>query len=253
MVPPLSFLPFCDDGELRRACATTFAADRVPQPAPPWTGERYSHHKLRIAYLSADFHQHATAELIAGLIERHDRSRFEVTAISFSREDDSEIRARVVAGFDDFRDVRGLSDQAVAQWLHQNEFDIAVDLKGHTEGARPGILAQRPCPVQVNWLGYPGTIGAGWLDYIIGDSVVLPFAHQPWYSEKIVHLPHCYQSNDQRHIAAEASTRAARRAAGGRICLLLFQCRLENHAGGFRSVDAPARGGGRQRAVAAGR
>ena len=73
-----------------------------------------------------------------------------------------------------------------------------MDLKGHTEGARPGILAHRPCPVQVNWLGYPGTIGADLLDYIIGDPVVLPFDHQPWYSEKIVHLPHCYQCNDHR-------------------------------------------------------
>ena len=210
VVPPLTFLPFCDDGDLRRACSAAFVADRLPQKPPPlWTGERYGHQPLRIAYLSADFHQHATAELIAGLIERHDRSRFHVTAISFSREDDSEIGARLRKAFDDFRDVRTLSDREVAEWLHAQEIDIAVDLKGHTEGARPGILAHRPCPVQVNWLGYPGTIGADFLDYIIGDPMVLPFDHQPWYTEKIVQLPHCYQCNDHRRIAAEVPARAA--------------------------------------------
>src|SRR6185295_18710123 len=88
------------------------------------------------------------------------------------------------------------------------EYDIAVDLKGHTEGARPGILAQRPCPVQVNYLGYPGTIGAPWLDYIIADATVLPWDHQPFYSEKIVHLPHCYQVNDSTRPIGEAPTRA---------------------------------------------
>jgi predicted O-linked N-acetylglucosamine transferase (SPINDLY family) len=201
VVPPLTFLPFCEDADLRRACSAAFVADRVPQlPAPLWTGTRYDHRPIRIAYLSADFHQHATSELLAGLIERHDRAQFQVTGISFSKDDGSAIRARIVRAFDDFRDVRGLSDAAVAQWLRQNEFDIAVDLKGHTEGSRSGILAHRPCPVQVNWLGYPGTIGADFLDYIIGDAVVLPFADQPWYSEKIVHLPHCYQCNDHRAV-----------------------------------------------------
>ena len=210
VVPPLTFLPFCDDGDLRRACSAAFVADRVPQTPPPlWTGERYHHQPIRIAYLSSDFHQHATSELLAGLIERHDRAQFHVTGISFSKEDDSAIRKRISGAFDDFRDVRGLSDRAVALWLRDHEIDIAIDLKGHTEGSRPGILAHRPCPVQVNWLGYPGTIGADFIDYIIGDPVVLPFADQPRYSEKIVHLPHCYQSNDHRAIADEPQTRGA--------------------------------------------
>jgi protein O-GlcNAc transferase len=210
VVPPLTFMPFCDDEALRRKCSAAFVADRLPQkPAPLWTGEQYDHQPLRIAYLSADFHQHATAELIAGLIEGHDRSRFHVTAVSFSREDDSTVRGRLVRAFDDFHDVRGTSDRQAAEWLRANEFDIAIDLKGHTEGARPGILAHRPCPVQVNWLGYPGTVGADFLDYIIGDSVVLPFDRQPWYSERVVHLPHCYQCNDRRRIADEPAARAA--------------------------------------------
>jgi predicted O-linked N-acetylglucosamine transferase (SPINDLY family) len=210
VIAPLTFLPFCDDGQLRRACSESFVADRVPAPgAPLWTGQHYDHARIRIAYLSADFHQHATGELIAGLIEQHDRARFEVAAISFSRDDGSALRTRLVKAFDRFEDVRGLDDVRVAQLLREWECDIAVDLKAHTEGARPAILAQRPCPVQVSYLGYPGTIGAPWLDYIIADPIVLPFCDQPFYSEKVVHLPHCYQPNDRaRAIAAEIPTRA---------------------------------------------
>ncbi|HWM60619.1 MAG TPA: tetratricopeptide repeat protein, partial [Rhizomicrobium sp.] len=209
VIAPLVFLPFCDDGAFRRACSENFVADRVPSPgAPLWTGQQYKHGRIRIAYLSSDFHQHATANLIAGLIERHDRDRFEVTAISFSPDDSSAMRTRLIEGFDRFEDVRAKSDAEVAQLLREGEFDIAIDLKGHTEGSRPGILAHRPCPVQVNYLGYPGTIAGPWLDYIIADATVLPFDHQLFYSEKIVHLPHCYQVNDStRPIAAETPTR----------------------------------------------
>jgi protein O-GlcNAc transferase len=213
VIAPLTFLPFCDDGHLRRTCSEIFAADHAPETtAPLWNGAHYSHDRIRIAYLSSDFHQHATAELIAGLIESHDRGTFEVTGISFSRDDASPMRARIVAAFDRFEDVRAASDADVAQLLRAREIDIAVDLKGHTEGARPGILAHRPCPVQVNYLGYPGTIGAPWLDYIIGDATVLPFGDQAFYSEKIVHLPHCYQANDARRRVAE--TMPSRAEAG---------------------------------------
>jgi protein O-GlcNAc transferase len=206
VIAPLTFLPFCDDGALRRACSEAFVADRLPTPAAPhWNGERYGHDRIRVAYLSSDFHQHATAALIAGLIESHDRSRFEITAISFSRDDGSAMRTRLIKAFDRFEDVRALDDAQVAQLLREREIDIAVDLKGHTEGARPGILAHRPCPVQVSYLGYPGTIGAPWLDYILADAIVLPLGDQPFYSEKIIHLPHCYQVNDASRVIAEAT------------------------------------------------
>jgi protein O-GlcNAc transferase len=204
VIAPLTFLPFCDDGALRRLCAETFAADRVPLTEySSWTGESHAHPRIRIAYLSSDFHQHATAELIVGLIERHDRTRFEVTAISFSRDDASPIRQRLVKAFDHFVDVRDKTDEAVARLLQDGAFDIAIDLKGHTEGARPGILARRPCAVQVSYLGYPGTV-APWLDYIIADATVLPFDQKANYSEAIVHLPHCYQVNDDRRQIGEA-------------------------------------------------
>ena len=209
VIVPLDFLPFCDDGALRRRCSEIFVADRVLPPSGPlWTGQPYAHDRIRIAYLSADFRQHATAELIAGLIEAHDRRRFEIGAVSWGRDDGSAMRARLISAFDWFEDVREKSDTDVAQWLREKEIDIAIDLKGHTREARPGILAQRPCPVQVSYLGYPGTIGAPWLDYILADARVLPFEDQPGYSEKIVHLPHCYQVNDSRREIGETPARA---------------------------------------------
>jgi protein O-GlcNAc transferase len=208
VIAPLAFLPLSADGALRRRCSENFVASRVPRPERSlWTNERYAHDRVRIAYLSSDFRQHATAELIAGLIERHDRSRFEITAISFGRDDGSAMRARLTGAFDRFEDVRLLSDTEVARLLREGEYDIAVDLKGHTEESRPGILAHRPCPVQVHYLGYPGTIGAPWLDYVIADAEVLPFTQQCFYSEKIVHLPRCYQVNDSRREIAETPSR----------------------------------------------
>jgi predicted O-linked N-acetylglucosamine transferase (SPINDLY family) len=208
VIAPLAFLPLSADGALRRRCSENFVASRVPRPERAlWTGERYTHDRIRIAYLSSDFRQHATAELIAGLIEKHDRARFEITAFSFGRDDGGAMRARLMKAFDRFEDVSPRGDAEVADLLRQGEYDIAIDLKGHTEESRPGILAHRPCPVQVNYLGYPGTIGAPWLDYVIADADVLPFAHQSFYSEKIVHLPRCYQVNDSRREIAETPTR----------------------------------------------
>ncbi len=209
VIAPLVLLPFSDDGALRRSCSENFAADRIPHPNTPlWSGRHTQHDRIKIAYLSADFRQHATADLIAGLIERHDRTRFEIAGICFGRDDGSAMRARLTRAFDRFEDVRARGDIEIATWLRDNAFDIAVDLKGHTEEARPGILAHRPCPVQVNYLGYPGTIGAPWLDYILADPTVLPFQHQPFYSEKIVHLPHCYQVNDCTRPIGETPTRS---------------------------------------------
>ncbi|HEX4635004.1 MAG TPA: tetratricopeptide repeat protein [Rhizomicrobium sp.] len=209
VIAPLDFLPFCDDGALRRRCSETFVADRGLRPAGPlWTGMPTAHERIRVAYLSADFRQHATAELIAGLIEAHDRTRFEIGAVSWGRDDGSAMRARLMDAFDWFEDVRRKTDAEVAQWLKDREIDIAIDLKGHTQESRPGIFAHRPCPVQVSYLGYPGTIGAPWLDYILADSRVLPFDQQDFYSEKIVHLPHCYQVNDGARAIGETSLRA---------------------------------------------
>lgn len=201
---PFSFLAICDLPELQLQCARAYAAQKYPTASQPlWDGKRYQHAQIRIAYLSADFHDHATAYLMAGLFELHDRQRFEVTAVSFGPNSSSRIRTRLEASFDRFVDVQALSDLEVARLLLELEIDIAVDLKGYTRDARPGILALRPAPLQVSYLGYPGTMGASHIDYIIADRHVVPESHQLYYAEKIVRLPGSYQVNDSKRQIAE--------------------------------------------------
>jgi predicted O-linked N-acetylglucosamine transferase (SPINDLY family) len=209
-IMPLVFLSYSEDAALQAACAANYLAHLVPhspQPLPPRPVQRCE--RVRLAYLSADYHHHATAYLMAELFERHDRSRFEVLGLSFGPSDDSDMRARLVKAFDGFHDLRGMSDRAAAELMRAHEIDIAIDLKGHTSDARPGILAYRSAPVQVSYLGYPGTMGADFIDYILADATVLPFDQQAFYAEKIVHLPDCYQVNDRRRrIAERTPTRA---------------------------------------------
>jgi protein O-GlcNAc transferase len=159
--------------------------------------------KLRVGYLSADFQRHATAYLTAELFERHDRSQLNISGYSIGLDDGSDMRNRLAAGFDRFTDIRDLSHAQAAARIHEDEIDILVDLKGFTEFSRPQILAYRPAPIQVNYLGYPGTMGASFIDYILADAVVAPFEDQPFYSERIVHLPDCYQPNDAKRVIAD--------------------------------------------------
>ena len=191
-------------------CARVFAGDWPASSAPLWRGEAFVHDKIRLAYLSADFRTHATAVLMAGVFEHHDRSRFEVAAISTSVDDNSPMRVRLEAAFDRFIDVRRLDDRQSAAKIREMEIDIVVDLKGYTGDARPGILAHRPAPIQTHYLGYPGTMGVDYIDYIIADKIVIPAEHKRFYTEQIVTLPHSYQCNDSnRQIAEYTPTRAA--------------------------------------------
>jgi len=165
--------------------------------------------RLRIGYLSADLHEHATGVLAVGLFEQHDRERFEVVAYSTGPDDGSALRRRLVAAFDRFVDARGWSDARLATAIRDDGIDILVDLKGHTERAPTGVMARRPAPIAVSYLGYPGTMGASFVDYLIGDAVVTPLAHAADYSEALVQLPHTYQVNDDQRPLAEAATRTA--------------------------------------------
>ena len=159
--------------------------------------------KIRIGYVSSDFYQHATAYLMAELFERHDRNRFETYAYCYSRDDGSALRQRLIRSFDMFLDIRSATPFAAAKRIHEDQIDILIDLKGYTGSARPQIFAFRPAPIQVNYLGYPGTLGVDYIDYMIADEVIAPMSHQNYYSEKIVHLSDTYQPNDtQRQIAA---------------------------------------------------
>jgi protein O-GlcNAc transferase len=209
-VTPFTLLGISDDPALHLQCARNYLQEIMPvRPEPMWKGDRFGHDKIRIAYLSADLQEHATAFLVAELIELHDRSRFEILAISYGRDDGSDMRRRLVGAFDQFHDVREKGDREVAQLINTLEVDILVDLKGYTKDARPDILAYRPAPIQVDYLGFPGTMGSDYVDYVIADAVVLPFEQQPHYCERIVHLPDCYQPNDsKRRVADLTPTRA---------------------------------------------
>jgi protein O-GlcNAc transferase len=207
VIQPFVLLGYSDDASLQRRCAENYVRRTVP-PRAALSDARYRHDRIRLAYLSADFHQHPTAQLLAELFERHDRGRFEVTGIAFGPDDGSAMRTRMKQAFDHFEDVRGKSDAEVAALLKARETDIAVDLNGHTAGARTGIFAFRPAPVRVNYLVYPGTIGADFIDYVLADRIVLPADQQPFFREKIVHLPDCYQANDATRILLPAPSRA---------------------------------------------
>jgi predicted O-linked N-acetylglucosamine transferase (SPINDLY family) len=228
IISPFTLLGYGGSPSLQLESARRFIEDKLPvRPQPLWNGANHRHDKLRIAYLSADFHRHATAFLAAGLFELHDRARFEVLGISFGPDEPSDMRARLVRGFDQFHDVGSKSDLDAAKLLNDLHVDIVIDLKGYTHGARFGILAHRPAPIQVSYLGYPATMGADFIDYVIADKTVLPFDQQPYYTERIVHLPDCYQVNDsKRKIAVRALTR---REAGLPDAGFVFCCFNNNY------------------------
>ena len=208
LIQPFVLMGYSEDAALLRRCAENYIHRVAPVQPALCDRKPYRHDRIRLAYLSADFHQHPTAQLMAELFERHDRSRFEVTAVAFGPDDNSAMRRRLVAAFDRFEDVRGMSDLDVARLLRTREIDIAVDLNGHTHESRPGIFSHRPAPVQVNYLVYPGTTGAAFMDYILADRIVLPMDQQPYFSEKIVHLPDRYQANDATRPVPPAPLRA---------------------------------------------
>jgi len=175
---------------------------------PPWRGNIPSHDRMRVAYVSSDLRDHPVAHLTAGLFEHHDKSRFEVTAISLGPEQDSDFCRRIRASFERFVDIPLQSDRNIADLIRQLEIDIAVDLNGFTQNGRTDVFAQRPAPIQVSYLGYSGTMGADYYDYIIADRTVIPEEHFDFYSEKAVWLPDSFLVNDAaRPIVERTPTR----------------------------------------------
>ena len=191
-------------------CAQMFAADRFPASARPlWRGERYTHDRIRVAYVSPDFREHPVSHLMSGIFERHDRSRFEIIAISVGVNDGSRFRARLEKAFDQFIDMAGQGGLQIAQRIRELEVDVLIDLAGYTADGRPDIFAYRAAPVQVNYLGYPGTMGSDYYDYIVADRHVIPPEHQPYFSEQVVYLPDTYLPTDAgQQIAERTPTRA---------------------------------------------
>ena len=212
-VAPFSILTASDDAIEHRLCAEAQAA-RYPRPETPLA--RYdaapqpvAERRIRVGYLSCDYYEHATTSLVTQLIERHDRTRFTCFGYSYGPDDGSAMGRRVVDAFDTFVDLRTMPHLEAARRIRSDDIDILVDLKGYTQGSRTEILCYRPAPIQVNYLGYPGTMGAPFIDYLIGDPFVTPLSHAAQFSERIVQLPHCYQPNDRlRPIADSIGTRA---------------------------------------------
>ncbi len=205
---PLAMLSASDDPGLQLATAIHFANERINQRVPalaPTQG--YAHERLRIGFLSSDFCLHAVSLLTVELIELLDRQRFEVFGFCWSREDGSPMRARMIRAFDHFFKIGGLDDASAAQAIRQSEIDILIDLQGLTSGARPNIVAYRPAPVQMTYLGFPGPTGLPGIDYVIADRYLIPDDERPFYTEKPPYLPKVFQSSDRQRPVSPLPTR----------------------------------------------
>src|ERR1700678_164167 len=206
---PFALLALTDSLAIQRQAAQILVDARYPEAPSRPPLKRRAGNRIRIGYYSADYQDHATSYLMAELFERHDRGRFELVGISYGPDNRDEMRIRLSAAFDHFVDVRTKTDSEVAALSRDLGIDIAVDLKGFTEEARTGIFSRRAAPIQVNYLGYPGTMGAPYIDYIVADPILIPPESREHYTEKIVYLPNSYQVNDRkRRISDKEITRA---------------------------------------------
>mgnify|MGYP001809878050 FL=1 len=206
----LALMAICDSAEDHFKAAQIFAASYCPRkPIALWQGERYQHDRIRIAYVSPDFREHPVGHLMAGVFEHHDKSRFETIAISLGIDDQSRLRARMLKAFDHFIDARLMGSRQIAEKMLEMEVDIAIDLAGYTSDSRIEIFAYRPAPVQISYLGYPGTLGTDYIDYIIADRHVIPEDQQKFYSEQVLYLPNSYLPTDSSlQISEQTPTRA---------------------------------------------
>ena len=211
------------DSEAESLVLARLAAKEFPPSAKPsWQGETYRHDKIRVAYLSTDFRDHVVSDVMAGCFDHHDKMRFETTAISLGPDDGSDMRRRIEVAVDRFIDAQARSDAKIAATLRELEIDIAIDLNGYSGRNRTGILAHRPAPIQVNYLGYPGTTGAPFFDYIIADHTVISREHQTDYTEKVVYLPQAYLPYAGNHRIAQKTP--SRSEAGLPETGFIFAC-----------------------------
>lgn len=197
LITPFHSCFLTNDPAVQQRISKAYSA-RFAKPGTSLPHLSPGHGKIRVAYFSSDFYDHATMHLLAGLFECHDRSKFELYAFSFGPGRQDPWRQRAIDSFDRFIDIDTLSDREAANRARELEIDIAVDLKGYTANSRPGIFAERAAPIQVNYMGFPGTMGASFMDYLIGDPVLIPSDKRGLYSEKVVYLPDSYQANDSK-------------------------------------------------------
>ena len=201
--PPFCVLQFSSSARLQQKATERWTREEMNVKAVPLSGDARSGARIRIGYFSSDFYQHAVAYQLAEVIELHDRSKFEVSAFSFGPDTQDVMRHRLQAAFEHFLDVREMSDQEIVHLARDRKLDIAVDLKGYTQDARPGLFAQRLAPLQVGYLGYPSTMGASFMDYIVADATVIPVSSREFYREKVLSLPVCFFPSDSRRAVAD--------------------------------------------------
>ena len=222
-VSPVMAAALLDDPALQQRAIRDYVAGTLPPPrprAPAAIRERGT--TLRVGYLSADFHEHATAYLAAGLFEHHDPARVVSFAYAIDRDDGGPMRARLRRAFGHWRDLAGLDDATAAARIAADGLDVLVDLKGHTQGSRLGILATRPAPVQIHYLGFPGTLAYGAVDALVADPIVVPPGDERHYAEAVLRLPRCYQVNDRSRPRPAAPSRASVRLPERGLVLASF-------------------------------
>ena len=207
---PLCFNLFSDSAVDHLLCAKIFAQDYFPRASSSlWNGEIYQHTKIRVAYVSPDFREHPVAHLISGVLASHDREIFEIIGISLGYDDKGPMRAKIMGCCDQFFDVRDMDTESIAQLMRRLEIDIAIDLAGYTQSSRADVFARRPAPVQISFLGYPGTMGTSYHDYILADRFVIPAEQSSAYSEKVLRLPHAYlPCDDSLQMSEQGVTRS---------------------------------------------
>jgi predicted O-linked N-acetylglucosamine transferase (SPINDLY family) len=204
VIEPMTVLPLSSSGADQLACGRLYAAQNYPASPPPVFANRAAaRERVRVAYVSPDFRDHAVSFLTAGLFEEHDKSRFDILAVALSADEPSDMRARIRRAATEFIEAGGCSDADIVALLRERRIDVAVDLAGYTLGGRPSLFASRVAPIQVSHLGFPATTGASFFDYVLADRVVIPSDAREWYSERVVHLPDSFQPNDARRRISE--------------------------------------------------
>jgi predicted O-linked N-acetylglucosamine transferase (SPINDLY family) len=235
---PFIFLGIAASAKDQLDCARSWTEKHFPPPQGACRrGEFHEGNKIRIGYVSSDFCQHAVATLIAGVFECHDRSRFDVLGISAGPSDNSEIRRRLENSFDQFIDATALGADELERRIREEGIDILIDMNGHNKGSRTEVFSRRPAPIQVNYLGYPGTMGAGFIDYIIADPVLIPEGQQSSYLEKIVYLPDSYMPHTDacRPISDHSFVRAEFGLPEKGVIFCCFNNAYKLNPGRFRS------------------
>ena len=204
----MTIMSLTDDAELARQCIEIYAKDKYGDPLfKLWNGEKYAHRRKRVAFISADFRIHPVGYLLIEMIEKFNKEKFELTGVFTGTPDGSELWKRYRCAFDHYVDGKNIPSSELAKLLRAMEIDIAIDLSGHTEGTRLDVLSHRPAPVQMTYLGFPGTLGLPFIDYLIADPRIIPRESQKYYKEKILYLPHCYLPRDTSVVPSTSKPR----------------------------------------------